>query len=611
VARASTSWRARARLVVLLAFAVAGGVAAAASIRRDLATPTDLAAVGYVRSESCRRCHDDHYRTWSRTFHRTMTQEAGPESVLGDFDDATYLYDGVRSRFTREGNAFFIETLGPEGRLERYRVARTIGSRRIQQYAAKIGDRYIRLPVGWNVEERRWFHLNGAFLDPDGTPFDAHTAVWDANCIFCHNTKAKPGYDLEQQTFASDVEQLGIACEACHGPGEEHAARNASPLRRYALHLSDRDDPTIVDPKRLSAERQVMICGHCHGQRVPSPRERVRQFLTLGDPYTPGEALSDYTEPIHRDTKLEGVDISLRFWRDGTPRLTAYEYQGLLMTRDYREGGLTCISCHEMHGGDPRGMIAEPMRGAAACASCHAGIVRDPASHAKHGARTSADCYACHMPKIVYGILDVHPSHRISRPDPSRAWRDAMPDACALCHTSETAAWAAGEAARLYGMEARGAPNDGEWAMAENARALFGGDVVQRAVAAAAFADERAPGGAIERLWAIPLLAGALEDDYPAIRHFAHRSIRTLVARAGALDARFAVSALPAFDPLAPPEARAEAVAAHRAWWSALDKRGIGRPGAAVPLDAALELDRARVAPLVASRASERVSIGE
>ena len=133
--------RAKARLVAVCIFLVAGAIAAAASIRRDLATPVDLAPVDYVQSETCRRCHEEHYQSWRRTFHRTMTQEAGPEAVLGDFENAVYTYDGVTSRFTRSGDDYYIETLGPEGRLERFRVVRTVGSRRIQQYVVKVGDR--------------------------------------------------------------------------------------------------------------------------------------------------------------------------------------------------------------------------------------------------------------------------------------------------------------------------------------------------------------------------------------------------------------------------------------------------------------------------------------
>ena len=594
--------------IVLAIFCAGAAVAAFASVRRDLATPVDLAAVDYVQSETCRRCHSDHYRTWRQTFHRTMTQEAREGAVLGDFENATYTYAGVTSRFTRQGEAFFVETLGTSGRMERFRVVRTVGSRRIQQYVTKVGDRHIRLPLAWNVEEKRWFHLAGGFLHPDGSDFNEHTALWDGNCIFCHNTKAKPGYDFARQTFASSVEQLGIGCESCHGPGDAHAARNASPLRRYALYVSGRPDPSVVNPRRLAKEAQVQICGHCHGQRLPNPADRIRQFMAEGDPYTAGGDLSAVTTPIWRDSHLAGVDLSLRFWRDGTPRLTAYEYQSLLMTADYQRGDLTCISCHSMHGGDPRGMIEPAMRGPAACVTCHAGEVADAGGHAKHDAAGSgADCYACHMPKIVYGILAAHPTHRIQAPDPSRAWRSAMPEACTLCHTNRTAAWAADAASDLFGMpRPADAPRDGTYAVAESVRQLLAGDVVARALAAEALGDARSyAADPAARLWAVPLLVVAAEDPYPAVRHMAMRAARRLAERAGV------ARDLPAFDALAPPEARRASLDGWRAWWAGLDKRGIAHPGDAVPLDGALLPVGDRIAALVASRDDTPVSIGE
>ncbi|KFE72159.1 cytochrome c3 family protein [Hyalangium minutum] len=587
-------------------------LATAAEVR----TPVELSPVPYSGSASCRPCHPDHYESWRRTFHRTMTQEATSEAVQGDFSGVSFTYAGVTSRFFRDGERYVIETLDGEGRLRRQEVARTVGSRRVQQYLVREADRYMRLPVAWDIEARRWFHLAGGFLDPDGTDFNAHRALWNANCIFCHNVKARPGYDWQRKQFDSHVAELGIACEACHGPGETHVSRNAFPVRRYYLHYSGKVDPSIVNPARLEPLQRIQVCGHCHGQRMPSPVERIREFLSQGDPYTAGDNLSSYTRPLYKESHLEGVDVALRFWGDGTPRLTAYEYQGLLMSKDFQKGGLTCQHCHSMHGGDPKGMITEEKRGPAACQECHPSIVAKAAEHSRHReGSTGTDCYACHMPKMAYGIMRIHPTHRIQVPDPSRAWRHEMPEACTLCHTDRSVKWAAQNLKQQQGQPAPELPTDSSFEVAESVRTLLSGDVVQRAVAATALGEKRsATGSPLARLWAVPFLLQGMEDDYASIRRMSWLSLETLVGRAGEVKPAVATSAaqLPRFAPQATPEERQQVVRSWRQWWAALDKGDIPRPDPAVPLDAALEPLPATVEQLLRKRAAQPpIQIGE
>ena len=46
-----------------------------------LAAAQASAPDGYLPSERCVECHADRHASWARTFHRSMTREAGPETV--------------------------------------------------------------------------------------------------------------------------------------------------------------------------------------------------------------------------------------------------------------------------------------------------------------------------------------------------------------------------------------------------------------------------------------------------------------------------------------------------------------------------------------------------
>jgi len=556
--------------------AVAWVAASAASVSDELARERDLHEVEHVTSGECARCHPAQHESWARTFHRTMTQEATERAVLGDFDGAALEYGGVTAHFERgDDGAFRMRFVGPDGRTwSEATVVRTVGSRRYQQYLAAEGDVLFRLPVAWHVGEQRWFHMNGAFLTPD-PPRDGdsvapedyyrHVTRWNDNCVFCHNVGANPGQ--RDDGFDTEVAELGIACEACHGPAEAHARLNADPVRRYALHLGDRPDPSIVNPARLSPERSAEVCGRCHGQRIASD---VGPFLRDGDPFVPGDRLADYTRPLTRETSLGGDPTAFadRFWPDGTARLTAYEYQGLLQSRCDE---LTCVTCHGMHEGDPRGQLRDEARGDGACTGCHGDL--DGPAHSGHPARSAVACVDCHMPRIVYGVVEVHRSHRIERPVP----RADRPGACASCHADRTDRWLREGYSRLY--ERALPPGDGGWPRAH--RDVLAGDPIERAVAAHALGDGRALLREPRRL---ALLLDVIESDpYPAVRHIAHRSLRRL-------------------RPELPDGFVPEADVAARAAWARAARDVLG------PLDAP---DPATVARLRARAAQAAIFIGE
>ena len=599
-----------------LALAVLVGLAALVRVERravavDLATERDLHGEAYVGSLACRRCHEEHYRSWHRTFHRTMTQEVSARNagaVLGDFSGVTYRHAGVDARMDRDASGAFRMTFTADGShaaAVTAIVSRAIGSRRYQQYLTRIGDAEYRLPIAYHVEENRWLHMNGSFLfsERDGDPapptseaapaptntlqgfvdglarlggpdYARHVTRWNDNCVFCHNVAPNPGRDEASGTFRTEVAEMGVACEACHGPGGAHARANADPVRRYVLHLGGRGDPTIVNPSRLSPARAADLCGRCHGQRIA---DHVDRFLDHGDPFVPGDDLALWSAPLWQDTPLgtARAPFASRFWADGTARLTAYEYQGLLQSPCTQRGTLTCTSCHGMHDGDPRGQLRPAAAGDGACTGCHRELAGADARarHSHHGTGTPAAraagapiawtelglpsgvrrgrerepsqgsredvvaCVDCHMPRIVYGVLDVHRSHRIEVPDPARAAAYGRPDACTGCHADQTPAWAAAAARRWWG--AGGAePFEGSEQDDGPLGKLLSGDPIERAVAADALGRTHAPAPALAIATRVGLLLETMaNDDYPAVRHLAARALGRVVPGLAALAA--------------------------------------------------------------------------
>jgi hypothetical protein len=467
----------------------------------ELATPIDRHGAAFAGSGACARCHPDHHASWSRTHHRRMTQTATDDTVLGAFDGRTLDYGGWTARMSRDDDGHFVVSVTSEGdTFATWRVERLVGSRRHQQLLAREDDLWVRLPIAWDVEEQRFFHMNGAFLTADPSELDGeypiapadymrHAVRWNDNCVFCHNVGAEPRPTCDGH-WDTHVAELGVACESCHGPAADHVRANTDPFRRYLLHVTGRADPTITAPSRLTRDRSTEVCGRCHGQRLTSD---VSQYLAHGDPFVPGEALT--STPLDIDTPLHGdaTAFAPRFWRDGTARLTAYEHQGIRQSRC----GVTCTDCHAMHAGDPLGQLRPDRLGDAMCAGeCHTDLASTAAARA-HSDHVDTRCVDCHMPRIVFGIRTIHRSHRIEIPRPAANANEGRPDACSLCHVDD----------RIE-------------------EELFGGDPIERAVAAAALGRVDHDDDRPRRVGF--LLEAMRNDPYPAVRGIAWRSVRNL-----------------------------------------------------------------------------------
>lgn len=518
----------KSAVITLLIAAVVGAVAFAMKPDYE-GTRAGHADADYIDSKKCVDCHAGHYASWARTYHSRMTQEAREDSVQGDFEkNNTFEYEGTSARMERRKGSFFMTFTFPDGRVESNRIARTVGSRRIEQYVVEQNGQHTRLQLAYDLTNRRWMNLNGSFFYPDGKDFSHLRAPWDPNCVFCHNVKAQPNLDFKSRLFNTEVAELGIACGACHGAAARHADEAASPFTRSAWRVSAAASKEIVNPRKLDAERSLMVCGHCHGQRIPVQLEGIQQVLSKGDPYNAGDDLAKFYQPVWRETKVGEYSFANRFWANGSPRLTAYEYQGILRSACFIKGDpqnrITCLTCHSMHEGDPKGQITPENRTNKPCLACHQEYETAAAitKHTGHrGDSEGSRCYNCHMPRVVYGVMSVHPTHEITVPDPRLTSSLLLPNACNQCHLDRSVNWAVTESKRLWPVRFAQTliSEDPQFDLPEGPRALFRGDALTRALMAEALAG----GGPVrpDANWASAWLVEALRDNYAIVRFFA------------------------------------------------------------------------------------------
>jgi predicted CXXCH cytochrome family protein len=629
--------RRRLLLLALIAIvAVLGWIGHAA--RADLREAVDFAAVAYVGSEACSDCHQDRHASWHRTWHRTMTQSASADSVRGHFDGAELNAFGGRVRPLKTDSGYAFEYLDPDsGRpLATLPVMRTVGSHRYQQYLTRDAgsETYYRLHYLWHIGEQRWVHMNAAFLGDDTQHFDAQVTTWNSNCVFCHNTgpeprvsnvdeireRARRGEQVDVRSelrFDTAVAELGIGCEACHGPGGEHLVRMQRLDLRWMSKASAGSDRSIVNPARLPGARANDVCGACHAGRTLPDVAALDRWMSEGPSYRPGDDLSQHVVALEASTPSPAAHMPdlyrNRFWLDGSIRLSAYEFQGMKASACAVDKDLTCIRCHSMHGGDPAGMLPEANRGDAPCLRCHQDYRDRVAEHSGHAVDSPGSrCMNCHMPKAVYGVMTIHRSHAITRPDVATSLAGGKPDACLNCHAVEAPAFALREdAGGTLGI----ARHDGaDLHLADGLAALLAGDPVRQAVAAFELGVvEHAPSLQELPIRAVWLIA-ALADDRPAVRRFSWLSLRAIDAALAATPQALSLSpALATFDYTGSEIERARSIEAIAAQFAGIDKSGWVRPAAATALDADYRLDPAVRAKLIelGRRGDKQIDIGE
>ena len=493
---------------------------------------------GYVGSQACQKCHKDEYSSWHRTYHRTMTQVASPESIQADFNNVVLTNDNTRFTLTKKGDEYWarMEHIGAgasdAGGLD-VRLSLVTGSHHMQVFWVPEGHGNLQLgfPFTWLIPEKRWVPRNSTFIRPPDAPHQPE--AWNIVCSRCHTTGVEPHFNAAARSVETHVGELGISCEACHGPGARHVALREAAVAAASEHRLEPKE--IVHPEKLSAERSAQICGFCHSMKWIDAGENWRDS---GFRYRPGDNLEETTPIIRASTaaSIPGLIEYLQknpslmgdfFWPDGMVRVSGREFNGLLDSPCAKDGNFSCISCHSGHKSEPDDMLSRVGRENSACLQCHESF-RDSqqlTAHTRHAANSSgSECYNCHMPHTTYGVLKAIRSHQVSSPRVADDIETGRPNACNLCHLDKSLAWTADYLKDWFKQEKPALPEHAT-NISHAVRLAIAGDAGQRVLMAWHLGWDSAL-QASGTNWTAPVLGQLLDDPYDAVRLVAERSMK-------------------------------------------------------------------------------------
>jgi predicted CXXCH cytochrome family protein len=431
----------------------------------------------YAGSGACQSCHPDAFSRWQASLHIQMTRPIAEATVLGDFSSGARLSAHGRSYTFGMQQGRPVVTVRAEGRAaETHRVDYTLGSKRFQGYLSTQPDgRMYVLPIFWHVETRRWLDWKETTPIPDG----AHDMkqIWNVNCFNCHATNLERGYAAATKSYRTEWTELGIGCEACHGPGTAHIAlaegwaRDPASIPTYSSRASNRglgELLKIFSPRTAEARRTFDTCAYCHGNK----RNLFTEFRA-------GDRYEDHAIPFLLSEPLPEFDTQGEFWPDGRPN-RFNRPQALTLSGCFKAGAVTCTNCHLAHGSasNPFSLKVDVTNGRAGdglCTQCHQGPAdagapgdaqtplvritsrspdtaesREPwadasiARHTFHQADSAGSrCVNCHMSEVNWRLLMRRRDHTFQPPVPETTAAYGIPNACTTCHDDQPPEWAA------------------------------------------------------------------------------------------------------------------------------------------------------------------------
>ncbi|MFI4937011.1 MAG: tetratricopeptide repeat protein [Candidatus Berkiellales bacterium] len=398
----------------------------------------------FIDEKTCISCHAHEYQDWMKSHHYLAMQVATNETVLGNFNQATFTYGKITSTFFKRNGKFYVNTDGPDGKLADFEVKYVIGVEPLQQYIIELpGQHFQTLSIAWEPKPKRWFHLypNEKIDFQDELHWTKPSQNWNMMCAECHTTGLKKNYSLETNTYHTTWDMFTVGCQACHGPAELHLEW-AKRRNKNKAQFKNTYKGFAIDLNAADNKVQVEACAPCHARRS-----------TLNENNHQGKRFLDH--------HLPALLIQRLYFPDGQIQDEDYEYGSFIQSKMY-EKGVRCSDCHQPH------TLELKAPGNLLCVSCHnptgpagrknidtSGLKLknyDSPSHHFHPMNSEgAKCVSCHAPTRNYMVVDPRHDHSFRIPRPDLTIAIGTPNACNGCHQDKTPEWAVEQIEKWHG----------------------------------------------------------------------------------------------------------------------------------------------------------------
>ncbi|MGI4755689.1 MAG: hypothetical protein ACRYGF_02440, partial [Janthinobacterium lividum] len=299
----------------------------------------------YVDSAECEECHQEIAATYRKTGMGRSFYKPTAANVIEDYakhNTFDHAASGMQYRMIQRDGRFFQRRSTPglngaETNVMEEPVDYIVGSgNHARAYLHRdTQGRLVELPVSWYVEQSGYWAMTTSFDRPDQT--DMHGVI-NAQCMSCHNgypqlADAAARTGVNDNRFPAKLPE-GIDCQRCHGPGRAHIeAANATGAHMETIRAS------IVNPAKLSRERQMDVCMQCHLETSsPHAPAEIRAYERDMFSFRPGEALTDYKTFFERVRGPKADDFQ-----------NAHAAYGLRKSACYLQTQMTCLTCHNPH----------------------------------------------------------------------------------------------------------------------------------------------------------------------------------------------------------------------------------------------------------------------